>query len=50
VFLDLCEWLERGNYLKSIVNIDVKEQVATFVWTIDHNRSNWDVKERFQLS
>jgi len=28
VFLDLCEWWERGNHLRSTVNVDIKEQVA----------------------
>jgi len=50
VFLDLCEWLERGNHLRSTVNVDIKEQLAMFVWTIGHNKSNRQAKERFQLS
>ena len=50
VFLQLCSWLEAGNFIENSKNTTVQEQVAMFVWTIGRNASSRDVQERFQHS
>jgi len=48
VFYKLCDVLEGGGYLRSTRHIAVNKQVAMFLWTVSHNRSSREVKERFQ--